>query len=55
MNRPLIRWDRDAQEWIVFLEGVSVGAFSTLYEAERWVCGEGDVVLDLDDAEVDAP
>lgn len=53
MSKPLIRWDRDAREWVVFVEGESVAAFSKLYEAERYVCGQGDVLIDLD-SEVDA-
>lgn len=48
--RPTIRWDKDAQEWGVWIEATRVAAFSRLHEAERWICS--DFVLDLDDLEV---
>lgn len=51
MTRPIIRWDADAQEWVVWLEAVRVGAFSRLHEAERFVCS--DFVLDLDDLDAE--
>jgi hypothetical protein len=52
VSRPLIRWDADAHEWVVFREATRVAAFSKLYEAEHFCCS--DAVLDLDDrAEVE--
>lgn len=60
MSRPIIRWDADAQEWVVWQQATRIGAFSKLYEAERFVCGGGievyepDSFIDLDErAEVD--
>lgn len=56
----LIRWDPKRQEWRVIDQDAFavVGAFSKLYEAERFVCSLGDTpqaVVDLDEsAEVDA-
>jgi hypothetical protein len=52
VSRHLIRWDAEAQEWVVWQEATRVAAFSRLYEAERFVCR--DAVIDLDEpAQVD--
>lgn len=56
---PIIHWDSVHQEWQVTDEatGQVLGAFSKLYEAERFVCslgGEPATVLDLDGLEVES-
>lgn len=55
----LIRWDPDHQVWKVIDPDAFavIGAFSKLYEAERFVCSQGDdveTVVDLDGAEVES-
>lgn len=53
MTRYRIVWNRDALEWLVYRGAESVGAFTSLLEAERWCCGEGEVI-DLDVEQVES-